>query len=662
MAHEPYCNCCGCSQIEILRIGHCSALETGDPLLDYPTSFPATVTVVSPWSELADWEGFEGNWKISGGEVVLDLFASQATVSARYKPLAARETGSEFVYEAGSPPTGPELLNTLAVSLYGDIAGTLTAQLESRPLQEGSQDIWIIGYSEEVSFNSGTGWPGFLEPSNYVWGYREGLTYANRSPYTSFFSVTLQGAIVDNVDYGSYANPYAGDPQPYLVSAFYDLPEPVGVVNGHSLPANPGTPLADFKDRELPGIESVVSFTEDVSISWFVYDSEIPTASGFDLKLSLSLDANERQVILATRVVQNSTSSSGLATSVGCVAHGNPEDEATQGFFTAWVDRGARIVGVPQIGSFTGVINYPGPQYSTVTIYRNGEQVFSGNNPTAQQIKDATAPDGVYLTVTEADERSTPAWTESLPDARRRHPVMLKDFSSTVVDSVKPVLGFTPPNDTYGDSLFQFRPLQGRLLATEPVFPVGLSQVNGDMADEDPTSVLTRATKPNFEFFKADRSQIGIGTHTIRLFNQNTYSDIVGNYPLSVPTVAYTVHSPPAGAWGAIDYEYGHWGATPTLEDPGLQTREYWRPRLNTEPVSSLMLTFSRKVTPSQVVASQLTLTKDGTVVTGCTLEPADDSGRKWRVTIPTAEQTPRSFWILTYNPSGQVYTDDIAV
>jgi hypothetical protein len=668
MAHEPYCNCCGCSQLRIIDAGFASQLNVGGPFTDYPTSSPTTVTVVdATWVFAAISASYGGTAFVSGGSCFggkskLDLNASQIKANSAYVPLIG--INGSYVYPSGSPPQQSARESNLALSLYDDAESTLTGELVERSLPSDADDYWIIGYDPEQSFRAiYSDWPGTLWPAQVAYGFRENK-YFYGTPFTgSLYDIYLQGAVVEQFDYVGPANPYPNQPERFLVSAFFDLPEPAATVSGKSLPSHSGTPLSSFKERKLDGIESFNVYAENLSLcsysplgtlpsygyGWNVIENppaggglHPPIIVGFDIKLTIAMGGSERLV----NVFQPGANTLRLTSALGCVANPNGENPPTQGFFTAWVHRGDGI-GVSEPGGQ----GYPVTgSHSTVTIFRNGEQVFTGNNPTGQQIEDAHEEDGSYLTVTEVDDRSLSPWTQPYPDARRHAPRMLKEFSSRVVDSVKPVIGFTPPNDRYG--LTGNFP-SGRVVATEPVTSASPNfQVLGD---EDPTSVLTRPTGlRGFSTPQVFYEQPG--TYTLRLFDQNTFTDIGGNKVSRVPTVQWTSHQWPAGA-NLANPKIGHLGATPTLEDPGLQTKEYWRPRLDTEPVSSLLLTFDLSVVPEQVSADQLTLTKDGEGVDGCDLEQVSDT--QWRVSIPTAGQTPRSFWMLTYDPGGVVYRND---
>jgi hypothetical protein len=426
--------------------------------------------------------------------------------------------------------------------------------------------------------------------------------------------------------------------------------------------ATPGTPLSGFKSRTLEGVEDKRIYHENVSFlseiygnlthRWLIASTPASLTGGFDAKQSI-------QGVGDPLLVMPPQSTHEVA--IGCCATPNGESPPTTGFFTAWMHRGP--------GGGIGT-SYPQPTWGTlshnsVTLYRNGEQVFFGHNPTQQQIDAASTQDGSYFQMFEVDERSLAPWTHPYPDTRRSDPRMFKTFSSFVRDSVPPVLGFTPVDDFYVSNFAlqpnRFVPTKygARLVATEPV-----SSPYGPLAamyDESPTSVTTRPVVGTVRVSQ----NFAVGTHT---FPSNTFwtvgqfADSNGNRPAVAPTCQYTVHPLPTVA---SEYShnladgFNHRGSRPTLEDPGLQTSEYWRPRLETEKVSTLILTFDRKVVANQVASSQLTLTKDGEPVEGCTLEQIDDF--RWRVTVPVQPQTPRSFFLLTYDPAGEVFTDDIA-
>jgi len=234
-------------------------------------------------------------------------------------------------------------------------------------------------------------------------------------------------------------------------------------------------------------------------------------------------------------------------------------------------------------------------------------------------------------------------WAGAGPDNRRRNPLAHRTYSSTVIEHTLPVIGFTPPHDYHYGQDQVIGP--GRMLATEPIFPAGNKT---PLADEDLTSLFCKHAHETSTFYGSSNAT---GTHTIRVANTvNSFADIGGNHPAENPTVTYTVHA-------AIPEDRD--GCMATLEDPSFQTREHYRARLISEPVTKLTLHFSRKVDPDGVTSGQISITKDGDPFAGATIAPVGTSCQDWIITIPSAGQDSRSFFLLTYDPAG-VFTDDI--
>lgn len=302
-----------------------------------------------------------------------------------------------------------------------------------------------------------------------------------------------------------------------------------------------------------------------------------------------------------------------------------------------------------------------------VKLYRDGELVWEATRPEKTESEAHTEEDGVYLFVSEHDEDYDPPYIGAGLDHRSRTLSPLKKMRSFVIDSDLPVIGATVPRDWFVDEgQFVFGadaiplPGIGRVTSTKP-----LSYLAATLTTED-TVASPRAVRP-IGLSLAARwlsgvtpvSQLQAGTHAITLksFDNLTWvpvheaaRDYAGNYPASSPQVTVTVHAVPAN---------NRRGARPHLEDVGLQTREFWRARYQHEAITSVRLTFDRKVKPDTVSDSQLMLTKDGEDVPGCTLSQVSDT--EWTVTLPPeAEQSPKSFWILTYDPAGEVLTDDV--
>lgn len=296
------------------------------------------------------------------------------------------------------------------------------------------------------------------------------------------------------------------------------------------------------------------------------------------------------------------------------------------------------------------------------SLYRNGNLVWEATRPAASAAEAYTATDGVYVWMSEVLEAADPPFAGVGIDDRVRVASPLKRKQSFVVDNSKPVFGFPPPNDFYEDQVDDVTGQRPYLVATKPI----RDWLAADAAETDvtvrPAFVPRTGNAPNGNWFSEAANtfviNLPVGTHTVkpRVQRINTFAgldallDYAGNAATSTPTFTVTVHATPAN---------NRRGARPLLEDVGLNTREYGRARLQSEKVTTVRLVFDRKVKADTVTAGQLTLTKDGVAVPGCTI--AQRSPAEWLVTLPeAADQTPKSFWVLTYNPGGTVLTDDI--
>lgn len=307
---------------------------------------------------------------------------------------------------------------------------------------------------------------------------------------------------------------------------------------------------------------------------------------------------------------------------------------------------------------------YPGPvafKGRKVSVFRDDELVSVLTNPTEAQSLAVTTSNGSYLLVEEVDETSDPPWTEAGLDDRRRTTQQLKDFESFAIDDTAPIVGCHPPQDFYAG----FTPAPGlrnwvnatkpTQLYDEPPSSLPLSCWSDHESDRAPrpyfpnrffSSDFVLASDRNARFYDLTRPA---GTYTVKhhsLFD--TPYCLFGNNAASVPQFTATVHPlPPSGLIGPV----------PRLEQVGFQTREYFRARLQNEKVSSVELTFLEgPVDASGVAAGQITLTKDGEAVEGCTI--AQVGPQRWKITVPTEPQTPGSFFLLTYDPAGEVLTD----
>jgi hypothetical protein len=416
----------------------------------------------------------------------------------------------------------------------------------------------------------------------------------------------------------------------------------------------------------LEELESVVIYAESVSLQPLAAGNELawaahlpgvsgysgntpPNTEGFDSKRSLEFQG-QTMLIVAGHIYSGFSTPAGLDVGIVCLASGTAEEIPADGFCTAFASRGP----APIPSSYNG----QNAAKSHATYYRDGAEVLTAVNPTQEAIGAATKAEGSYLVVTvPADD----AWAGEGPDSRRWNPGFHKTYSSFVRDTTRPVVGYTAPNDSFWDGTINGLP-RGRVIATEPL---SLPNYTGKQyvcaPDERSAGVFARPS--NNEIFRAAGGSAitAPGSYSLLPYidlatSIASASDEVGNNPLYVPAVPWKSHAIPAD---------NHRGAVATLTDVGLQTCEYWRARSQSEKVSSVTLTFDRKIDPEGVDVGQFTLTKwlpDGTQedVDGIEIEAVGDGSLEWRVTVPTAPQEEQTFLVLKYDPAGDVLTDDI--
>lgn len=675
------CNCCGCTVVDVLHryvyggsrytfAAVQQLLASGGTLVDCTAvAHPTTVTTSNAWAVSAYGVGWNSSFygTASGGQSSLDLGASMVQVDAAWSPLAGRSHA--YIYDAESPPTTAEKTAAVSVSLLGSVTATATAQLIERDLPADFADPWQIYFDpDDLPSYSFIVFSSSMEPIRRpqygdvgIAGYGTG-NYI-RSPYR----VEVQASVVQCLPYNGPDGPYSGDFEPVLTQAFYDLPEPEGSVGTNTgpraIPAHPGTPLGDFIERTMTGLESTLVYAEYLGLqrlgndndqAWSVHatreEADPPNTQGFQAKMRLDFQGQTR-LIVGGPVWSQFSAATAINTSIRCLSLGDPEDIPANGLCTAYVDRGGAAIPSSYHGQ--------NQQKTLHTYYRDGVQVLSAVNPTQQEIATATKADGSYLAVY---QQTADPWTGEGLDSRRWNPGFHKTFGSFIRDAKRPVVGFTVPNDVFWGGSGP----KGRVVSTEP-----LSQAfyNGRVytceADERTNGFYARPAFPWFFANSANGSFINAAGNYVlspRAINGAAtvdpagLTDDVGNTPAHVPTVPWQAHVVPAD---------NHRGATATLTDVGLQTCEYYRARSQQEKVASVTLSFDRKIDPESVDVSQFTLTRwneDGTsaAVSGIQIEPVDDGSRKWSVTIPTAGQAERTFWILEYDPAGDVFTDDV--
>lgn len=311
-----------------------------------------------------------------------------------------------------------------------------------------------------------------------------------------------------------------------------------------------------------------------------------------------------------------------------------------------------------QPGYFSAPVTFGGRKLS---VYRDGALVAQLTNPTEAQALAASAENGSYLLVNEPDADADPPWDGEGRDDRTRYARPFKTFRSFAKDDTPPIVGCSPPQDSYHGIALPADPepaaTYGWVNATKPVVlfdddPYRLPSYC--WSDHDGDRVPRPFITANGFVLESDHSRplhtLEPGTHEVRhaALVQNPYCAF-GNEATSVPTFMVTIHPAPGSDDTTAPY--------PRLDPPGLHTREYFRARLALEQVDAVELTFLEgRVLPDGINADQLTLTVNGQTVSGCTIAPAGD--QRWRITVPTVPQVPKSFCVLTYAPAGNVIAD----
>lgn len=442
------------------------------------------------------------------------------------------------------------------------------------------------------------------------------------------------------------------------------------------------TPLGDFFDRPLDGLADLLCWREyfnDSPDKWNIQQPQTggnqspPITSGYTLAHTLDYD-NESVLLLTPGESQYSYHPAPVF--LECVASGEPLDEQlpTAGFWTAATIRrpflesaqdpgigyavtgptgvstpyiNGNLIGLDLIGDETGMV---------VSLHRNGQQVLGPlQMPTRQQLFDATSETGSYLVTVQ------PTGSYGFPQTQLPSN---KEFGSFVIDRTLPVVGFSVLDDIF---------------------------VRRNETDSSPATTVVSATKPGnlgpFIGIADDESEIGVcprpafttrylqqgestalalasaaGSYTVQLpFLATDFRDQANNPPAELFSQSWTVHSRHANFREETEMGgHSYYGAIPKVEDAGRTVREYYRPRLQSEKVTSLLLTFDRPVDPLTVNASQVRLFCNGQNVGGCTIEQVDATTRLWRITVPANVQQSATFCLLEYDPSGQVMTADV--
>ena len=273
-----------------------------------------------------------------------------------------------------------------------------------------------------------------------------------------------------------------------------------------------------------------------------------------------------------------------------------------------------------------------------VSIYRDGSLAYQG---------DANPPEGgpVFSPVSELATHGTYYMVSEKNAGFQEY---RKEFVSFVVDTESPLVGCTAPNDIFaGETL-----AVPTVFATEPFASLPSTYRFYNVAGQ--SGGASRRAVPS-----------AVGTYRVLPAQQSSgegeafFTDRAGNVAPFVPEFDLKIVAVPAD---------GHRGARPTLSTPAPFVRNPLRGRKQNERVWWVDLSFDRKVLRSSVQISQVRLWKttlsaedvpQTVAVQPTSLEEFGDTGTRWRIAIPDADQTERSFWLCEFVPDG-VVTDDV--
>jgi hypothetical protein len=284
-----------------------------------------------------------------------------------------------------------------------------------------------------------------------------------------------------------------------------------------------------------------------------------------------------------------------------------------------------------------------------VVVERDGEVVLDQVRPTEAQLTSAYAARGSYV--------QTKFFANSfdlLPPSVPRAPRPSRLIQTSRVDNDPPVIGILPWND-YHFSLDEERPLIG--FCTKP----SLSQSNGVFLEDE--SLPGAAVRPSTASPNPSRSSwisvsAEVGTHPVtggtirelRAVSSTLLRDFANLLPVTFPAIRFVEHPLQAGEKRM---------ALPTIRHPGLETRELFRPRSQSERVSTVTIAFTQPIRfDDSGRNAQLTFTVNGMEVAGTTWE-WDAERLEATATIPTGDQLPGTFCVFEFDPNGAFISDD---
>lgn len=290
----------------------------------------------------------------------------------------------------------------------------------------------------------------------------------------------------------------------------------------------------------------------------------------------------------------------------------------------------------------------PAIQGGSVSVYRGDELVYQANaNPppgesaTNSYLRqwdgiEQIAQDGVYLVVSE----KTGTFQQ-----------FFKEFASFVFDASSPLAGSTAPSDIFVDEVFTSAFPLPQVYGSEPLdvlpafpdFMTAAGQAGGDGRRVRPTSIGSHRVIPANGAF----GDVGESFFVDRAQNISPYT----------PEFNFNIVAVPEGNLR---------GARATLQVIPFIRSYVARARRTDEAVESVIITFDRKVsaaTLDQCTLYRTTIDESDNPVTeeinGLSIAPVTGyDGLRWAISIPSAPQIARSFFVLEYDPSGTTTAD----
>lgn len=288
-----------------------------------------------------------------------------------------------------------------------------------------------------------------------------------------------------------------------------------------------------------------------------------------------------------------------------------------------------------------------------VVVERDGVVVLDQVRPTGNQYAAAIAPQGSY-TITKffADA------FDLQPPSIARPPRPSRLISSLRVDQRAPIVGFVPWSDSDQVVEANDRPMvafsshpslitniqpgvfrEDEANAGESTRPAAASLV------DSPTTLRVSVSSPVGSHPVTGgviRELAGVSSEGLRSFG--------GVLPASLPVLRFVEHPALPG---------GKRMPALQIEHPGFATREQFRPRSQSERVSTIRILFKSRVQPAtNGRLGQVTFTVDGSPVAGASFQ-YDADEQAVTIQLPVGQQVQGAFCVVEFDPNGAFVSDD---